>query len=120
VWPWGVVLLTDSASTDALPTTFADRPAVGADTAVAYRIQHEIDGPALAEVWLDSLPDGMTLVHEQQVRFPSGLLLMGDAASEEIVQATIDPGPWNLKIFVDDVSHPEVVVAALTRAMVAR
>lgn len=112
-WPWGLVILTDVKSRELLPETMDTSIAVGVGTAVVCRILHAVDGVAVAEVTRDSEPPGLPMVYDAPITFPSGELRLGDAANEETEQATVDPGPWRVRVFVDDVQHPERVVMAL-------
>jgi hypothetical protein len=87
---------------------------VGVGTAVVCRSIHEQEGEALAEVWLNSEPSDLSLVYDAAIAFPSGTLRLGDAGNEEAVSVAVAPGPWRVRVFVDDEWEPERVVFALS------
>jgi hypothetical protein len=92
---------------------------VGTRNELISRISHAIDGEATAEVWLGDPPEDLRCVYSSVNEFPSGTLEVTDAAKESVVSISVDPGPWDSSVYVDDDMNPLLVVLVLTPAQPA-
>ena len=116
-WPWGLVLVSDALSRDPLPTSMGAEAVVSAGTALAARVLHEVDGDALVEVTLgDPGPTDLHKVFEGPLLVASGQVVIGDAGGERTETIKVQPGPYLVRIFVDDRDQPSRLVVALWHA----
>jgi hypothetical protein len=110
-WPWGLVVLGDPDDCSVLPTTLGGAVAVATARTIACRIQHAVDGVATAAATLDSADGlkGLRLAYEGRLELPSGRLRLGDAGNESTEEAQVPPGPYEVRVFVDEPDHPTQV-----------
>ena len=118
-WTWGLVFFSDGSTRDAPPPTGGPEVVVGTRNELISRISHAIDGEATAEVWLGDPPEDLRCVYSSVNEFPSGTLEVTDAAKESVVSISVDPGPWDSSVYVDDDMNPLLVVLVLTPAQPA-
>jgi hypothetical protein len=115
-WPWGLVYLTDFDSREELSSSRIDNSVVlgCCRTTLVSRILHEVDGEAVAEVWLNVTPEGLDCVYDASLSTPSGRLLMGDAVMNESVVTSVAAIEWRAQVYVDNEQHPQRVVVVLS------
>jgi len=63
-WPWGLAVLTDPGSSEELPTVLDENGVAAGRSIVAVRVQHQVDGEAVAEVWLGSVAGELACVYD--------------------------------------------------------
>jgi hypothetical protein len=88
---------------------------VGSASTVISRIQHAVDGAAIATVTLNEVPGSLTLVHTGALTIFSGRLRVGDAANEETDACELPAGTYELRVFMDETEHPTRVHFVLSR-----
>ena len=102
-FPWGVLLVTDDASTEPVPSWRSeDEQVTACDSALVVRVMHGQEGDAAVWVWS---------VHEEVdgseafrgfLEVPSGTLRVADALSEQVVRLPLEPGRHSVKVYVDE------------------
>lgn len=113
-WPWGLVVLGDPNDTDAVPASLDSNGVARTCSTVVARIQHGVDGPAVASVAMDSEPGGLILVHAGSMVLPGGRLRLGDAAAEQVEEAELPAGEYAVRVLIDELEHPFRVHFALS------
>ena len=102
-FPWGVLQVTDDASTEPIPSwSSEDEQVTFTDSALVVRVMHGQEGRA--EVWVWSIQgevDGSE-AFRGFLEVPSGTLRVADALSDQIVRLPLEPGRHSVKVFVDE------------------
>lgn len=114
-WPWGLTVVTDPGSSSAVPTRLDSNGVAASRDVVAVGIQHEIDGEAVAEVWVGQLAEDLNCIYDGEFATVVGAVILGDAAYEDHAPAEIGEGAHRLRVLVDEPGSPERVVFEFTR-----
>lgn len=97
-WPWGLAVVGDPADPAPVPSTFDTNLVVGSASTVISRIQHAVDGAAIATVTLNEVPRSLTLVHTGALTMFSGRLRLSDAANEETDACELPTSTYELRL----------------------
>jgi hypothetical protein len=105
-WPWGLAVITDPGSSEPVPSDLDGNGIAAGRTVVAASIQHEVDGEAVAEVWLGRPPGDWHCVHEGEFVTVCGAVIVGDAAYEQHVPVEVGEGAHQLRVLVHEIGSP--------------
>lgn len=109
-WPWGLAVVTDPASSEEVPTALNQNGIAAGRTILAARIQHAVDGEAIAEVRLGRCSEDLTCLFDGTFVTVSEAVILGDAAYESHQPAEVGPGPHRLRVLVDEPGSPTRVI----------
>jgi hypothetical protein len=113
-FPWGVLLLTDEDSTEAIPTwTSDDEQVTNSATAAVVRVMHRDEGDVTVRVWDDESAASGGLVFTGAFALESGVLIVSDAEGESILRVPVGVGLASVEVYIDapvEASHVDVVV----------
>lgn len=102
-FPWGILLVTDDASTEPIPSWASDDEQVAAcDSALVVRVMHGQEGDAEVRVWSVQGEPGGNEVFEGFLEVPSGTLRVADALSEQVLRLSLEPGRHTVTVYVDE------------------
>lgn len=118
-WPWGLAVVMDPGSSSPVPAHLDLSGVAASLDIVAVAILHEVDGEAVAEVWLGSLAAELPCVYDGEFVTVSGAVTLGDAGSEQHVPAEVGEGSHRLRVLVDHVGSPQKIVFEFTRGNTA-
>jgi hypothetical protein len=113
-WPWGLVIISDPRSRSELPAHLDERGVAAAVDAVAVGIQHEVDGEAVAEIWVGSHTADLRCIYDEEFTTSHGAVVLGAADDSWCASARIGEGTHRLRILVDKVGDPELVLFELS------
>lgn len=82
---------------------------------MAVGIQHAVDGPAVAEVWIGWPSEQMACVYEGEFVTVCGAVILVDAAYERHEPVEIGEGSHHLRVLVNEIGSPARVVFAFVR-----
>ena len=100
--PWGVLLVTDDESTDAIPSWASDEDQVtNSSTALVTRVVHQDDGEVLVRVWDGGGTFGGGLAFVGILQIDSGRLRVSDALGQQPVVVEVRPGPHGVQVFAN-------------------
>jgi hypothetical protein len=112
-WPSGLAVLSDPRFRGTVPDDVGQSGVAASRSFVAAVVQHGIDGPACAEVRTGQVDESLTCVDDGVFSTECDETPLADAADEEVATATLAPGSYQLRVFVDDTQFPELVVFQL-------
>jgi hypothetical protein len=102
-FPWGMLLVTDDASTEPIPSWGSEDEQVAAcDSALVVRVMHGQEGRAEVRVWSSHGEAAGSEVFRGFLEIPSGTLRVTDALSEQIIRLSLEPGRHPVKVYVDE------------------
>jgi hypothetical protein len=114
-WPWGLAFVRDSAWAEPPARGWVrEHPVSAQEGQIVAKILHEVDGEATLEVSRIP-PEGLLLVHECDVAFPSGVAVVSDAGQLRMDKVALRPGVWSAAVWMDDVESARRVVISLRR-----
>lgn len=101
-FPYGVLLITDAASVEPIPswTTPEDQVTV-ARTALVVRVLHGDEGETNARIVSADGEASGALIFAGQIDLPSGIVRLSDATGNVTVDAKIRQGRHAVRIFAD-------------------
>ena len=98
-FPWGVLLVTDSRSTEPIPSWASRTEAVAAAaSALVVRVQHADEGPVHVRVVGISPVASGELVFEGYLAIESGLLRVSDALGDNALEIPMSPGNHAIRV----------------------
>jgi hypothetical protein len=102
-FPCGVLLVTDDASTEPVPSWRSeDEQVTAADSALVVRVMHGQEGDAEVRVWsVRGEVDG-SAAFRGFLEVPSGTLRVADALSERVLRLSLEPGRHSVEVYVDE------------------
>jgi hypothetical protein len=102
-FPWGVLLVTDDASTEPIPGWASDEEQVAAcATALVVRVMHGQEGDTAVWVWQGSGEWAGAKAFDGSPDAGSGVLRISDALGEGALRLSVEPGQHPVKVYVDD------------------
>jgi hypothetical protein len=102
-FPWGVLLVTDSESTEQIPSWESPTHSVAAaETAVVVRVQHADEGEASVRVISDAVDARGQEIFDGFLLLPSGTVRVSDALGQESLEVSSTPGSHRLRLYADD------------------
>jgi hypothetical protein len=101
-FPFGVLLITDSTSTEPIPSwDSAEEQVAVAGSALVVRVQHADEGEVTVRV-CDSPADAAGgLIFTGELEVSSGVLRVSDALGTSTTDVKVNPGPLQLQIYAD-------------------
>jgi hypothetical protein len=101
-FPFGVLLITDSTSTEPIPSwDSAEEQVAVAGSALVVRVQHADEGEVTVRV-CDSPADAAGgLIFTGELQVSSGVLRVSDALGTSTTEVKVSPGPLQLQIYAD-------------------
>jgi len=114
-FPFGVLLITDSTSTEPIPSWgSAEEQVAVAGSALVIRVQHADEGEVTVRV-CDSPADAAGgLIFAGELDVSSGVLRVSDALGTSTTEVKVDPGPLPIQIYAN--SHVEATALDLVLA----
>ena len=109
-WPWGLVVVWDARSHSELTSRLDEYGVAASIDAVAVGIQHEVDGDAVAEVWVGTHVADLPCVYDDEFVTSGDAVLLGVADTSWHAPAEIGAGRHRLRVLVDEVSSPQSVL----------
>ena len=106
-------MIGDPADREQVPASFEGAQVLATSSTVICKIQHETDGEAEVEVFLDGAHGGLILVHDGTMSLPSGALQVTDAGQEQRQQAQVPPGRHRVRVWADEVPDPTLLRVTL-------
>ena len=110
-FPFGIVLVTDETSTEPIPKWSSDVQQVTlASSAMAIKVRHEVDGPAIVRVWDGdpTLPNARDLA-TVFLKIPSRALLVSTAAGETFIRVDVPTDEVRIRILTSAARNPDEV-----------
>jgi hypothetical protein len=109
-FPWGVLLATDSESTDMIPSWDSEADLVTAsEAALVVRVRHGDEGQVVVRVGEDVDEARGESVFDGRLRLASGLLRVGDALGQSVIVVRVAPGEHRVRVFVSPAQEAESV-----------
>jgi hypothetical protein len=109
-FPWGVLLVTDAASKEQIPSWATDDDQVAhAETALVVRVMHEDEGEVAVRVWDDPSDATGEIAFSGSLAVPTHTLRVSDALGEHAVEIAVPSGRAELDIFTDDAAQASEV-----------
>ena len=101
-FPFGVLLITDSTSTEPIPSwDSAEEQVAVAGSALVVSVQHADEGEVTVRV-CDSPADAAGgLIFAGELEVSSGVLRVSDALGTSTTEVKVSPGPLQLQIYAD-------------------
>lgn len=113
---FGVLLVTDSASTDPIPSwTTPDEQVTSTRSALVMRVLHADEGECTVKVWDDDKDVSGRLAYSGSIEVPSGVLRISDALGSVASELALDPGLYAIEIFADAAVEATSVHVVLRR-----
>jgi hypothetical protein len=114
-FPWGVLLITDAASQEQIPSWDSDDDQVAvASTALVVRVLHRDEGEVAIYVWDDASAAKGHTAFSGVLRVPSGRLRISDALGDESVEIEIRGAAIVVEIRTNDPREASEVHVVLT------
>jgi hypothetical protein len=105
-FPFGVLLITDAASTEQIPSWDSDEEQVAvAGSALVVRVQNADEGEVTVRVFDSPADAAGGLIFTGEIEVSSGVLRISDALGTSTAEVHVEPGPLPIQIFAD--SHVE-------------
>ncbi|MBP8879942.1 MAG: hypothetical protein KBF43_00845 [Dermatophilaceae bacterium] len=102
-FPWGVLLLTDSASREMIPTWASPEVTVAvAQTALVVRVRHADDGPVDVRAVHSASAVRGSLVWDGRISVHSGVLRLSDALGEQSFDLPVERADLRVRLFAND------------------
>ena len=109
-FPWGLCFVEDPGFAEEIPPLESREQLVSVvRTALSIAVLHEVDGEATVRLHLDPFEPTGTLVFEGFIESVTGEMRLADATGVAQARAVVGVGRHPIRIFVDDVRHPELV-----------
>lgn len=109
-FPRGVLLISDSQSTEQIPSWSApDEQVARAETALVVRVQHADEGEVSVRLVAVESDARGPLVFEGTLRLESGTLRASDAHGHKAMDVVVTPGSHLLCLYADDPSEATAV-----------
>lgn len=109
-WPWGLAIVSDPRSRSAFPAELNENGVAASIDSVAIGIQHEVDGEAVAEVWVGSQVADLRCIYDDEFVTSDGAVVLGVADNSWYASAVIGEGAHRLRVLIDEVGSPELVL----------
>jgi RNA polymerase sigma factor (sigma-70 family) len=114
-FPWGVLLLTDDASTEPIPSWRSEGEQVAAcESALVVRVLHGQEGQVTVRVWhVNGQVEGGE-AFRGFLEISSGILRVADALSEQVVRLSLKPGRHSVNVYADrpgEATRVDVVIS---------
>ena len=102
-FPCGILLVTDEAATEPIPSWGSgDEQVAACGSALVVRVVHGQEGDTAVRVWgVHGDVDGSE-VFGGFLEVPSGILRVADALSEQVVRLSLEPGRHAVRVYVDE------------------
>ncbi|WP_157181266.1 hypothetical protein [Actinopolymorpha alba] len=108
-FPWGLLLVTDAASREEIPTWTAPGEMVAAaSTALVARVKHQDEGEVLVRVWDDSSEVLGRPVFSGVIELPSGVLKVSDALGDNSIELSAEGVVEHVEIYAGSRGADEV------------
>lgn len=102
-FPWGILLLTDSASRETIPTWTSPEATVAvAQTALVVRVRQADDGPVDVRAVNGASEVRGSLVFDGRISVRSGVLRLSDALGEQVIDLPVERGDHRVRLFAND------------------
>lgn len=116
-FPFGVLQITDDASTERSPAWRSRKELVtAAGTALVMRVRHRDEGDVHVSVW--DRPEGGegALAHRGELEVPSGVLRICDALEVDVLRVPVQGSRQRIEIYADAMTEPTAVRVVMTPA----
>lgn len=114
-FPWGLLLITDDASNEAIPTwDEKSAPVTSSSTALVVKVLHEVDGPVTVRVARQQSASEGVVMFDGAIDVPSGALRVSDATADQAIRVDVAPGPVSLRIIGERRESPTAIEVVLT------
>jgi hypothetical protein len=115
-FPWGLLLITDDASNEAIPTwDETSAPVTSSRTALVVKVLHEVDGPVTVRVARQQSASEGVVMFYGAIDVPSGTLRVSDdATAAQAIRVDVAPGPVSLRIIGERRDSPTAIEVVLT------
>ena len=101
-FPWGVLLVTDDNSNEAIPAWDSDDTQVtSSSSALVVRVVHDQEGSASVFVWRNEGKSDGLLVFDGTLDVPSGRLRASDALGRKAVWLDVAKGLHPVRVYTD-------------------
>ncbi len=102
-FPWGVLLVSDAASKEEIPSWATDEDQVAvASSALVVRVMHQDNGEVAVRVSDDAGEVTGEIAFSGSLLLPSGTLRISDALGDAAVDVEVRGGVAEVSIFTDD------------------
>jgi hypothetical protein len=109
-FPWGVLLITDKASTNPIPNWASDEDQVTSTAdALVVRVVHQDEGEADVHVWSGRGDLGGAIIYRGTLATPSGTVRVGDALGEHAEMMPLGAGVHRIDVYADSAREASVV-----------
>ncbi len=103
-FPWGLLLVSDSKSSERIPEWKTDEDQVTtSSTALVLRDMNGVEGQVRVAVWNDEHEFSKHRVFSGEIIVPSGLLLVGDATGIKKMDIPVATGRNNISVFANEI-----------------
>ena len=117
-FPWGLLLVTDASSTDAIPSwATPEEQVTSAASALVVRVRHGDEGECAVMVWNDEKEASGGLAFAGSIDVPSGILRISDALGNAITELAVEPGQHPVQIFADSAVEASTINLDLATAL---
>ncbi|WP_129667614.1 hypothetical protein [Phytoactinopolyspora endophytica] len=102
-FPWGVLLMTDSGSSELIPEWSSPGEQVtAAPSAMVVRVRHADEGGVSVRLWADDGHEASgILIFEGSIELPSGVLRASDALAATTADLELAAGIYPIRLFAD-------------------
>lgn len=108
---FGVIFIYDRTIKDMLiPEPLADQVVTSNNVCAVVKTQHYVDGSAFVTLIRNSEYTSSELVFDGEIQSPGKCVSINTAEDEGLLEAEVENTIANLKVWVDDIEHPENVV----------
>jgi hypothetical protein len=115
-FPWGVLLITDAASTEQIPAWDSDEhQATSSRSAVVLRVLHGDEGPVTVRVWEGDGPEPGHRLFDSSIDIPSGVLQVGDALGDEVLRLDRQAGSVRIEVLANEPREADLVDVVISK-----
>ncbi len=109
-WPWGLAIVSDPSSRSVFPANLDEHGVAATIDAVAIGIQHEVDGEAVAEVWVGEKVTDLLCIYDDEFVTSDGAVILTVADGSRHASAVVGEGAHRLRVLVDQVASPGLIL----------
>ena len=113
-FPWGILVISDEGSAEAVPEWEGTNPIAIAATTLVVKIEHEQEGPTTVHICRGAGDLDVPAAFSGSIRVDSGVVTVGDTTGDLLIRASVTPGILDLTILLDPpkhATHVDVVIA---------
>lgn len=101
-FPWGLLLVTDQASTELIPPDASPDPVIAVRTSLVMRVEHPDDGAVAVRLWSGRHDVAGSPIFVGELAIDSGILKISDVLGQNAVLTAVPVGTHGIAIFADD------------------